>query len=197
MILAKGQPIHIYKVKSHTGVVGNEIADELATSVAKGTEKPDTHVEDASNPHQSQYWPHHTQDAVEQADPVARPQPLTDMNASLRKICHGIYHMGTANTATTYYAAAQAAAGMIDMAVSNKFLTARTITPYESTNVLKLRSGNLYNNKLAHRYGRSTTSMCPLCKQQDGGYHLASGCPALKEAYMNGTMQQEFTYLRL
>jgi ribonuclease HI len=38
LILQRGQPIHISKVKSHIGIVGNEISDELATSVAKGTE---------------------------------------------------------------------------------------------------------------------------------------------------------------
>ncbi len=184
LILEKNQPIHIYKVKSHIGIVGNEIADELATSVAKGTETPNIHIQDDSNPHESQYWPYHTQDTPDHADAPTRPQPLTDLDASLRKLCHNMYHMGTANTATTYYAAAQKAAALIDMPASNKFLTSRTVTPYETTNVLKLRCGNLYNNKLAHRYGRSTTSKCPLCRQPDGGYHLASGCPALSEAYI-------------
>jgi len=37
--------------------------------------------------------------------------------------------------------------------------------------------------KLAKRYGRSLTSKCPLCKQEDGGFHLASGCPKLTNAY--------------
>jgi ribonuclease HI len=34
---AAGACVHIYKVKSHIGIIGNEIADELATSVVRGT----------------------------------------------------------------------------------------------------------------------------------------------------------------
>jgi ribonuclease HI len=34
-VASSGQPIHIYKVKSHIGVPGNEYVDEIATSVAK------------------------------------------------------------------------------------------------------------------------------------------------------------------
>jgi len=40
--IASGQHVvHIYKVKSHIGIVGNETADEIATGVAHGTLAPD------------------------------------------------------------------------------------------------------------------------------------------------------------
>ncbi len=33
---ASPEPVHLWKVKSHIGVVGNEIADNIAKGVAKG-----------------------------------------------------------------------------------------------------------------------------------------------------------------
>ena len=36
LILESPAPVHIWKVKSHIGIVGNEIADEIAKTVARG-----------------------------------------------------------------------------------------------------------------------------------------------------------------
>jgi len=39
LVAASPVPIHVWKVKSHSGIIGNEIADRAAVSVAKGTDK--------------------------------------------------------------------------------------------------------------------------------------------------------------
>jgi ribonuclease HI len=33
--------VHLWKVKSHTGIIGNELADGVAVQVARGEEPPD------------------------------------------------------------------------------------------------------------------------------------------------------------
>jgi hypothetical protein len=50
---------------------------------------------------------------------------------------------------------------------------------------MQARGGTLYSNKLGKRYGHCTSSACPLCGQEDGGGHIASGCPALTRLYMS------------
>jgi ribonuclease HI len=74
----KGPPVHIWKVKSHIGIVGNEKADKTAVGVAKGTLKDPADQEEgndsqdaamevmcrweyhhtASNDRGHQYWPY-------------------------------------------------------------------------------------------------------------------------------------------
>ena len=54
----------------------------------------------------------------------------------------------------------------------------------EKRTALQYRTGQLYNNKLGKRYGYTTTDKCPLCGEPDGGHHIASGCKALKGAYI-------------
>jgi ribonuclease HI len=59
LICSSPEPIHLYKVTAHQGVVGNEQADEIAKAAAKGR-APDAqhHTYDVpSNSRTSMYWP--------------------------------------------------------------------------------------------------------------------------------------------
>ena len=55
-------------------------------------------------------------------------------------------------------------------------MTSTKVTEQERRTTIQLRWGQLYTNKLAHRYKLSETSKCPLCGKEDGGYHAVSGC---------------------
>ena len=48
-----------------------------------------------------------------------------------------------------------------------------TYHPWEGTSVLKFLYGQLYNGKLAKRYGHTLTDACPLCHKPDSCTHIA------------------------
>jgi len=41
---------------------------------------------------------------------------------------------------------------------------------------MRFRTGTLHIQKLAHPYGRATSSSCLLCHQPDSQIHMLSGC---------------------
>ena len=52
-----------------------------------------------------------------------------------------------------------------------------TNSPWEGTALLKFLYGQLYNGKLALRYGHAPTGECPLCHMPDSCTHIARECP--------------------
>jgi hypothetical protein len=52
-----------------------------------------------------------------------------------------------------------------------------THSPWEGTSLLKIVYGQLYNGKLAMRYGHALTAKCPLCYNPDLCTHIAGECP--------------------
>ena len=52
-----------------------------------------------------------------------------------------------------------------------------THSPWEGTSLLKFIYGQLYNGKLAMRYGHALIDECPLCKMRDSSIHIAGECP--------------------
>ena len=52
--------------------------------------------------------------------------------------------------------------------------------PAEGTSLLKITYGQLYNGKLAYRYGHITTNECPLCNLPDSCTHTAGESKAHK-----------------
>jgi hypothetical protein len=52
-----------------------------------------------------------------------------------------------------------------------------TSHPKEGTTLLKFIYGQLYNGKLAKRYGHASTDECSLCHKPDSCTHIAGECP--------------------
>jgi len=52
-----------------------------------------------------------------------------------------------------------------------------THCPREGTSLLKFIYEQLYNDKLAMRYGHALTNECPLCHMPDSRTHIAGGMP--------------------
>ena len=48
--------------------------------------------------------------------------------------------------------------------------------PKEGTHLLKIAYGQLYNGKIAKRYGHAPTDECPLCHRPDSCTHIAGEC---------------------
>lgn len=187
IIKSSQHPIHIYKVKSHIGIVGNEIADEIAVSVAKGRLDGGQPMECSipSNRRESMFWPKFRTNPCQPrgAADAGRPgKPLEDIGSSLKKLCHTLHKMGRANINSVYYSSLQQILPDLDNKHSHKFITSSKITFGERRYALQYRTGGLYTAKLAYRYGHQPTSACPLCGQPDGGHHAVSACPGVNKA---------------
>lgn len=178
-IHALHHPIHLYKVKSHIGVVGNERADQIATDVAKGLRLPDIQVTTPSNNREDMFWPHYPQ-KEDPNGPSPSPKPIEDIGKIATMAHHG-HKLGDSNTQAVYYSAAAAIEAAVDP-VSHAFLTSTEATFKETTNALKVRTGTFYSQKRAFWYGRAPTDKCLLCGQPDGTLHAVSGCPGLELA---------------
>jgi ribonuclease HI len=176
-VASSGQPIHIYKVKSHIGIPGNEHADEIATSVAKGTREADETIATPSNNRPSMAWPHHPEVWESGNAAPTPPRPVKDIPA-LHRLAHRCHKLGSSNTAAICFAAAQAIAHDVEK-VSYAFMTS-TVVPYgEMVNPLKVMTGTFYSQKRAWWYGRASSDKSVLCGQPDGTLHAVSGCPQL------------------
>ena len=184
IIASRSLPTHIIKVKSHIGIIGNEIADTIATDVAKGHTTPQMEVDEPSNNRKDEYWIHLVKGNAQYHSSKHPPNPLPDLNKHLKQQCHQRHRLGTANQNTIYFSAVTQMNPKLNAQASRKFMTMQSVSERERTNAIKLLSGNLYTNKLAKRFGHTTTDRCPLCKQPDGGSHLAGGCPKLTESYL-------------
>ena len=57
--------------------------------------------------------------------------------------------------------------------------------PKEGTTLLKFMYGQLYNGKLAKRYGHTPTDDCPLCPKPDSITHIAGECKDRDALHIN------------
>jgi hypothetical protein len=192
--------VHLWKVRSHIGIVGNEIADETAAAVSHGQVLCEdlTQYNKPSNNRDCMYWIYEekpkkqqTQDSngrrqhgedtqkLEQ-DPVCIP--MANMADALKAHIHKSRNLGSAKQDTVYYQAWKRIDKAIHHSHSHMFMTSSTCTGYQRKLVMQYRHGLLPTNKLLHRYNKSATANCSLCGMPDGGHHSLSGCRHLAKA---------------
>jgi ribonuclease HI len=181
--------VHIWKVKSHTGILGNERADRAAVAVARGEFNPDDdHTETLtnvpSNNRSHMYWPHTAATRIVKGQPQETFAPLPNLDDALKRVAHPLLKLGQSNRDSLYWQKWQAAKNLIAHEFSHAFL-GNSKVPFKTKKlVLQYRWGLLPTQRWLHKCKLSPTRNCPLCGEEDGGHHALSGCKALNAAYI-------------
>jgi hypothetical protein len=205
--------IRLYKVKAHTGIPGNEHADQAAGQSARQMARaaalagtpgmddddrmdcdynvPDIQTCTVSNepPSHSLFWPRapsrHGAGASNAAARLHKPVP--DLKRHLKAAVHEASSLGYSNLESIYYQSWANAAAKVDGDASNAFMRRCTDATDGKKRKLTLqyRTGGLNTAKFRHRMKKATTPNCLLCGQLDGGHHSLSGCPHLSGLYTN------------
>jgi ribonuclease HI len=181
--------IHLWKVKSHTGIIGNERADEVAVQVAKG-EYPSTHpraphnYETPSNTRMQSHWPYKQTERERPSGEIVKVvTPLPDMQASLKQVAHAHAKYGSASKTGVYASSWLSIADKLHHPASHTFLGSSKANTYTKKLVLQYRWGLLPTNRYLHKIGKAPSNHCPMCGEEDGGHHVISGCRELSAAY--------------
>jgi ribonuclease HI len=81
---APGQ-VHIHKVMAHTGIIGNEIADQAAVRLASGEDIADTRYDSPSNSRSDMHWPHQvSQKQTNTGQVITCVSPIADMGDTFK-----------------------------------------------------------------------------------------------------------------
>jgi ribonuclease HI len=184
--------VHLWKVRSHIGIVGNEIADETAVAVSNGVVAEDetSSYLTPSNNRSDMYWLYEQAEAkpkkgtpagIAQAEPEHVFTPLSNITDALKAHTHKLRKLGSSNQDTIYFKSWTAARPTMDQKHSHLFMTSTTVKSRQRKLAIQYRYGLLPTNKLLHRYKKAPSNKCPLCGLDDGGHHAVSGCRQLSE----------------
>ena len=181
----KGQRTVLHKVKSHIGIDGNERADKGAGQAAKHPETVDVVEKSDNSPYEQRVWvahSNHPQTARPDTQP-SRPRPPTEpyyvsnLTEDIKRKITPSHSGGNFTTTGCYANLWHAAVDNLHPKSISRLWSDSQISWYQATLAFKARWGQLYNNKLAFRYGRAPDPMCPICrKEPDSVGHLLGGC---------------------
>ena len=182
--------MQLIKCKAHTGVVGNELADETAKKAAKwNCRSHDLTCADVSPyPYgNGMYWVAEANKGSEAGTPVDQderedPYYLSNLRKDLDKRVKASCCTGAAASSPGFYAQAWEKASTSALGdISNAFASRMPLA--QRRTVWKTRAGLLMNAKLEQRWFKRGDGNCPLCGQPDSCTHIASGCPKLSGLY--------------
>lgn len=186
---SSNEHVHLYKVKAHTGIPGNEYADAAArqavTRLTEGDRSLPCCPVANENPTASLLWPHHHVTG-RSTQPVGQAGvPVKDLSQHLVQAVHESSRLGYSDTQGVYYKSWSSITAEADGKRSNTITTASTAHEARRRRmVLQYRTGGLHTAKLRHRMQLVRTPDCVLCGQLDGGHHALSGCSHLKGLYI-------------
>jgi hypothetical protein len=186
-----GATVHFLKVLSHTGLLGNDAADEAAVKTAKQETPVD--VADASDSLalHSLYW---ITRAHASADGTTALRYASDRDNGLQKLLAQCPRVLRGDAPKTEKGKAwDAALPDLDGRLSNIYITSSSTDEWTRQNVLKMRHNCFYTARHKMLYGRGGNGKCPLCQNSkdpegylDSGPHILGGCPdpALSSLYV-------------
>ncbi|KAJ9510841.1 hypothetical protein QJQ45_027743, partial [Haematococcus lacustris] len=169
LIIDSPVTIHFYKVRAHSGIIGNEGADALAKHAALHPELANTPAYHPTTRKETNTW------LSNEADGEI-PAPLPDCRQSVRAHMHRKHKLGLANQDSIYYLMSQEITKVAAPGAGERVMTDAHISTHAQRTALLYRTGGLYNQKLALRWKRATDDRCPICGEADSATHLLSGC---------------------
>ena len=192
------------KVRAHTGIIGNEAADTTAKRVILEEDTlPANQIYRhtlGALPHRPPFWisyqaspPAPTRGTATGLNSTSTRTPLqslseedlghtqafTNPSKQFRRhvkprLLNSLHH-----TSLYRRLILQASKDGARLATTASQITKRRRdSPKQATLLLKFLWGQLYNGKLAHRYGHQNTSACRLCGAPDSCTHIVGACPA-------------------
>ena len=176
LISERQTPFHIYKIKSHVGMIGNEMAD-LGANLA--TVDRDTKNHTGAAKYRPGHWVS-TKPSGEGKE--AQPgKAVSDLRSGLRRHAHAVHKLGDAKLDGIYASSWRDTIPIADTKISSLFVQRNLegITEGCRRQALLYRTGGLVTQKTLHRWKKVGSPNCLLCGEMDGGHHAISGCPAL------------------
>ena len=184
-----GTHTHLFKVRAHTGIPGNEVADRLAKEAALNKATTDTHVTLGEVARAGMFWPKTTHPTTQ------TPHTPANLTQAIKACLPSHTQRGPTRKAGVYTTLWDDQLPTLQGGPSSHFWQDSTLTWPQKLNLLRARWGHLWNKKLAYRYkmpyagslGPVANGNCPLCKTtQDGASHIMAGCthPQMKKAYI-------------
>ena len=185
---------HIYKVKSHSGIHGNEAADQGANLAARDPSQAVLTDESDSNYFGNIFWP----GKINENNPDGATYLMSNLNTAVKNTVAKTTQTGYSNE-TLYGNLHEITRPYVDKKTSNCMWSNKNTKFSQIRAIIKYRWGVLWNARTAQRmgmtygawgcsqHGRSThnatgTNMteapCPICHHPDGGTHThtLAGC---------------------
>ncbi|MGQ3168986.1 MAG: RNase H family protein [Hydrogenophaga sp.] len=161
--------VHLFKVRAHSGIIGNEGADALAKHAAMHPEQATT---------RGSYPPKHTEQHawLSTTSELNVTTPLPDCRHSVRAHMRNKHKLGLANQDSIYYQMSRDITKVAAKGSCERVMTDAGIPTEAQRTALLYRTGGLYNQKLAMRWGTAADDRCPRCGEADSATHLLSGC---------------------
>ena len=180
-----GRCVVLNKVKGHSTVCGNNIADKLAVEAATGNGNHGNYSNhDHAQPTAAGIcWAEVSSVAAPEGQP--KWQPAGDLCTAIKNAARQKQDIRLGGAPMGVYATAWIESVVPHgCAAVNKAVTMAADTAVQRL-VLKYRSGMLYTQKLAVRYGHSPDPRCPLCGMADSQTHMLLQCPGLKDHHLS------------
>ena len=91
------------------------------------------------------------------------------------------HRLGSAKTNTGYYSYWKDLRPLVNKQTTNAFWNNNNLKFYKQRNVMRYRrTGTLFNQRHAFRYGFFPNANCPICPCTDSALHILSGCQHTK-----------------